>query len=126
MKNGKQGEGGGAKKIVFDEDQIQQVEKLAALLTKGQLCDYFGIAENTLRAIEARQPEVFAAYKKGKGKSIASVAASLLKQAQQGNMTAAIFFLKTQGGWKEEQPEAQEIPPINIVVDSRAINASPE
>jgi len=126
MKKGKQGEGGGAKKIVFDESQIEQVEKLAALLNKGQLCDYFGIAENTFRAIEARQPEVLEAYKKGKGKAIASVAASLLKQAQKGNMTAAIFFLKTQASWKEEQPEAQEIPPINIVVDSRAANAPAE
>ena len=126
MKNGRQGEGGGKPKIVFTQDQIDQVEKLASLLTKGQLCDYLGISEPTFRAIEARQAEVSFAYKKGKGKAIASVAASLLKQAQKGNMTAAIFFLKTQASWKEEQPEAQEIPPINIVVDSRAINATPE
>ena len=124
MKNGKQGEGGGKPKIVFTQDQIEQVEKLSSLLTKGQLCDYLGISEPTFRAIEKRQEEVSFAYKKGKGKAIASVAASLLKQAQKGNMTAAIFFLKTQAGWREAEPPAQEIPPINIVLDSRAADPS--
>ena len=126
MKNGKQGEGGGKPKVVFNDDQIEQVEKLASLLTKGQLCDYLGISEPTFRAIEKRQEEVSFAYKKGKAKAIVTVGSNLIKQAQKGNMTAAIFFLKTQGGWKEEQPEPQEIPPINIVVDSRAINAPAE
>jgi len=126
VKNGKQGEGGGKPKIVFTQDQIEQVEKLSSLLTKGQLCDYLGISEPTFRAIEARQEEVSFAYKKGKGKAIASVAASLLKQAQKGNMTAAIFFLKTQAGWREAEPPAQEIPPINIVLDSRAADPSSE
>ena len=126
MKNGKQGEGGGKPKIVFTQDQIEQVEKLSSLLTKGQLCDYLGISEPTFRAIEKRQEEVSFAYKKGKGKAIASVAASLLKQAQKGNMTAAIFFLKTQAGWREAEPPAQEIPPINIVLDSRVADPSSE
>lgn len=26
-------------------------------------------------------------------------------------------YLKTQAGWKESEPEAQEIPAINIIVD---------
>ena len=38
MKKGRQGEGGGKPKVVFTQDQIEQVEKLASLLTKGQLC----------------------------------------------------------------------------------------
>ena len=126
MKNGKQGEGGGKTKVVFNDDQIEQVEKLASLLTKGQLCDYLGISEPTFRAIEKRQEEVSFAYKKGKAKAIVTVGSNLIKQAQKGNMTAAIFYLKTQAGWKEEQPEAQEIPPINIIVDGNATHAPTE
>ena len=126
MKNGKQGEGGGKPKVVFNDDQIEQVEKLASLLTKGQLCDYLGISEPTFRAIEKRQEEVSFAYKKGKAKAIVTVGSNLIKQAQKGNMTAAIFYLKTQAGWKEEQPEAQEIPPINIIVDGNATHAPTE
>lgn len=29
------------------------------------------------------------------------MAKSLIQQAQEGNLTAQIFYLKTQGGWKE-------------------------
>ena len=123
MKKGKQGEGGGKPRVTFDNNQIDQVEKLSAMLSKSQLSDYFGISENTFRAIENRQPEVSEAYKKGKSKAIASVAASLLNQAQKGNMTAAIFYLKTQGQYKEDQVVEMEIPPINITLDSRAANA---
>lgn len=123
MKKGRQGEGGGKPKVTFDNNQIDQVEKLSAMLSKSQLSDYFGISENTFRAIENRQPEVSEAYKKGKSKAIASVAASLLNQAQKGNMTAAIFYLKTQGQYKEDQVVEMEIPPINITLDSRAANA---
>ena len=37
----------------------------------------------------------------GRVKTIAKVADSLVRQALAGNMTAAIFYLKTQAGWKE-------------------------
>ena len=122
MKNGRQGEGGGKPPIVFNDEQVIEVKALAAVLTKGQIADYFDITEKTLRAIEARQPEVSTAYKKGRANQINTMGANLVKLATDGNVAANIFYLKTQGGWKEEQPEAQDIPPINIVLDSRAVN----
>jgi len=101
LKKGAQGDGGGQPPIVFDAEQISQIEKLGAVLSKGQLADYLEISENTFRAIEQRQPEVLAAYKKGKSKALASVASNLINQAQNGNTTAAIFYMKTQGRWRE-------------------------
>jgi len=65
------------------------------------MADYFGLSETTLRAIEDRQPEVSDAYKKGKSKAIAGVASNLLSQARNGNTSAAMFYLKTQAGWRE-------------------------
>ena len=124
MKKGRQGDGGGKPAIVFTADQVIELQALAAVLTKCQIADYFGISETTLRAIEARQPEVSDAYKKGRVKQISDMGSNLVKLATDGNVAANIFYLKTQGGWKEEQPEAQEIPPINIVLDSRAVNPS--
>ena len=125
MKKGNQGDGGGKPLIVFTSKQVIELEALAAVLTKAQIADFFDITEKTLRAIEQRQPEVFTAYKKGRVKQISSMGTNLVKLATDGNVAANIFYLKTQGGWKEDQPEAQEIPPINIVVDSRAIEKSP-
>ena len=85
----------------LDEKQIAQVEALAAFLTLEQIADYFGVTRPTFDAICQRQPEVFLQYKKGKSKAIANVAQNLIKQAQDGNTTASIFFLKTQAGWRE-------------------------
>ena len=87
----------------LDEKQIAQVEALAAFLTLEQIADYFGVTRPTFDAICERQPEVFLQYKKGKSKAIANISQNLIKQAQDGNTTAAIFYLKTQAGWKETQ-----------------------
>lgn len=116
MKNGRQGEGGGRPPVVFDDAKVAQVEALAAVLSKKQLADYFGICENTLREVENRQPEVSEAYQKGRGKAIAGVGSNLLTQARNGNVAAAIFYLKTQAGWKEDHTEERELPPIVVNV----------
>ena len=105
MKRGKQGDGGGRPMIVFDEAQIAQVEALAAVMSKRQICDYMSVGETTFREIEGRQPEVSDAYKKGKAKAIGSIGQSLIQQARNGNISAAIFYLKTQAGWRETEQE---------------------
>lgn len=116
MKNGRQGEGGGRPPVVFDDAKIAQVEALAAVLSKKQMADYFCIDENTFRAVEERQPEVFQAYQKGRGKAIAGVGSNLITQARNGNVTAAIFYLKTQAGWKEDHIEERELPSVVVNV----------
>jgi hypothetical protein len=100
-KIGRQGDGGGQPKKSLNEDQVREVETLGALLSLDQIADYFGMARNTFTAICERQPEVLERYKKGKAKAIGAVAKGLLQQAREGNMTAAIFYLKTQAGWRE-------------------------
>ena len=47
---------------------------------------------------------------------------NLVQLAKAGSVAANIFYLKTQAGWKESEQEVQEIPPINIILDSNAIN----
>jgi hypothetical protein len=105
MKRGKQGDGGGRPIIVFDEKQIAQIEALAAVMSKSQISDYLSISETTLREVEGRQPEVSDALKRGKAKGIGSVGQSLIQQARNGNIAAAIFYLKTQAGWRESEQE---------------------
>tara|TARA_B100000963_G_C22500738_1_gene613661 strand:- start:124 stop:504 length:381 start_codon:yes stop_codon:yes gene_type:complete len=123
MKKNRQGEGGGRAKVVLSDKQIIELEALASVLTKQQIADYFGIGLTTLKEIEKRQPEVSDSYKKGKVKQIANMGNNLVKLAMDGNVTANIFYLKTQAHWKEEETEVKEIPPINITLDSRAANA---
>jgi hypothetical protein len=124
MKNGKQGEGGGRPPVIFSEQQIIELQALSAVLNKSQVADYFGITEKTLREVEKRQPEVSTAYKKGKVKQIASMGSNLVQLAKAGNVSANIFYLKTQGGWKEQDAEPLDIPPLNIVVNNATDNTA--
>ena len=106
---------------------LKQVESLAANgLTQEQIAAALGISETTLHQRKRDSADFAAAIKRGKAKGIALVTNKLMESIKGGNMTAMIFFLKTQAGWKESEPEVQEIPPINIIVDGNAVNASAE
>lgn len=87
--------------ITLTEDQVHEVETLAALLNQQQIADYFGIGRRTFQSILERDDEVAARYKRGKAKAIAHVANGLLQKARAGDTTSAIFYLKTQAGWRE-------------------------
>lgn len=87
--------------VTLSFEQVRKVETLAALLFVQQIADYLGISRNTFRAICRRDAEVSARYKRGKVKAIAHVANSLLQKARAGDATCAIFYLKTQSGWRE-------------------------
>ncbi len=93
---------GGVDPRVFTEDEIALVKQLAGTLNQKQLADHFGICSTTFRDIKKRQPEVAVAYKKGRSKMIDDVANSLYQSAMNGNTAAAIFYLKTQAGWREK------------------------
>ena len=89
-------------RVLTEEEKIQ-VEALASVLTTEQLADYLGMARQTFYDIMERDPSVSVHYKKGKSKAVANIAGNLVKKAQEGNVSAQIFFLKTQAGWHETQ-----------------------
>ena len=80
----------------------KQVERLADKLTMEQMADYFGLCDGTLRKRFQESPELLAAYKKGRGKTVNAVAEKLISMAKSGNLTAIIFYLKTQARWQEK------------------------
>ena len=94
---------GGRPVIELTEKQKIEVKALAQYLSQEQIADYLGVSRKTFAAIIERDDEVFTHYKKGKATAVANVAKGLVQQAIEGNMTAAIFYLKTQAGWKEVQ-----------------------
>jgi hypothetical protein len=91
-----------SKKITMDEAQIAQVEALSAYLSIEQIANYFGFSEDTFYELKKRDPRILRAYKKGKAKAIGIVASKLMKLIDQGDVTAIIFYLKTQGGWSTD------------------------
>lgn len=89
------------KPLTFTPEQVEQVRKLAAVLSREQIADFFGIHVNTLDNVRQRQPEVDVAYKMGLAKAISEVGNSLLQDALDGDTTSRIFYLKTRAGWRE-------------------------
>jgi hypothetical protein len=83
------------------EAQRTEVETLAAVLNAEQIADFLGIGRTTFFAILNRDEDLSERYKRGKARAIGAVAQSLVTKARAGNVTAMIFFLKTQGGWRE-------------------------
>ena len=84
-------------------DQKAQVEALAAYLSQDQIADYLGIGRTTFQSMIERDPEISERYKRGKAKAVGLVAQGLLQKARAGDTTSAIFYLKTQAGWRETQ-----------------------
>ena len=85
----------------LDPMQKSEVETLAAVLTAAQIADYFGIGRTTFFAMMERDPEIAERYKRGKAKVIGAIAQGPINKARGGDTASMIFFLKTQGGWRE-------------------------
>ena len=92
---------GGRPRMELTDEQMAEVETLAAVLNVAQMADYFGIGRTTFFSILNRDSEVSERYKRGRARAVGSIAQSLVTKARAGDTTAMIFFLKTQGGWRE-------------------------
>ena len=114
----------------LSQNDVIQIEALAAMCTKGQIADYFGMTEKTFRAIEQRQPEVFTAYSRGKARAIADVGSALYQKALGGDIRAMQFYLKTQAGWSEKNAIELSTPQNNAwtieIVRPEGISKKPQ
>ncbi|MBF0119986.1 MAG: LuxR family transcriptional regulator [Desulfobacterales bacterium] len=84
------------------EIDINRVEELASNgLSQEQIASMLGVCEKTLYTRKKESTEFTAAIKRGRSKGISTIANKLFEDAKNGNTTAQIFFLKTQGEWRE-------------------------
>ena len=81
--------------------QIQEIEKLSGNLTIAQMADYFGISRDTFYRLKRENAEIDRLYKKGRSRTIQGMANLIQEAANKGNVVAAMFYLKTQAGWRE-------------------------
>ena len=94
------------KLIKLTPEQIESCAKYAAVgLNNDQMAALCDTCPATFDEILKRQPEVKQAILKGRGKGIGGIANTLYQQAMSGNITAAIFYLKTRARWAEARPE---------------------
>jgi len=110
---------GGRPPIVLTEEQIAKVETLASVLRIEQIADYFGIVHSTFYDIMKRDPRVSKSYKKGKAQAVEGVASNLLAKCYAGDVPSMIFYLKTQGRWKENHDQPEVNVNVNLVSDEQ-------
>ncbi len=91
----------GRPKRIFTQEEIDDVERLAAVLRMEDIADFLGIHSRTLRKRMSSDAVLRAAYDRGRAIAKADVGLGLLQKARSGNIAAMIFFAKTQMGWRE-------------------------
>ena len=102
------------------KENLEKVESLAARgLTEEQIASCLGIHACTLSHKKRESEQLTQAIKDGKAKGIAMVTQALLKNVQLGNVTAQIFYLKSQAKWIEarEQPTDEKRSLIENLID---------
>ena len=117
---------GGRPEIFLTEEQIIQVEALAAILNVDQIADYLNIPRSTFYSIMKKNPEVVRRLKLGRVRAVSMAAGNLLKKVRDGNLGAIIFYLKTQGGWSERYTIGNDQTSEDKVIDRIAIEMSYE
>ena len=114
----------GRPKWIPDNSVCEQTREMASRgLTVAQIADCLGLGERTVYEKQKDYPQFMQAIKKGRAEGLNTVTNALFEKAVQGNTACIIYYLKTRDreNWGENQPEPlREIPPMQIVVDSRA------
>lgn len=75
-----------------DEQRIQ-VRTLAKVCSQAAIAELVGLSEDTIQRHFAKE------WAAGKAEAVSTIGAKLLKKAMDGNLTAMIFYLRTQGKW---------------------------
>ena len=113
---------GGRPEIVFTDEMIAELEEIAPYLNYLQIADYFKINPETFYKLLARDTRLSVAYKKAKAKKLHKFASKLEEKAMglapEADTGAIVFYLKTQGRWKEnhDQPTVE----VNVNTMSEA------
>jgi hypothetical protein len=94
---------------------LEECELLSGFgMTQQQLWDYFQISRSAWFEYIQQFPELGVAVRRGRMKAISQVAGKLFEAAMAGNVSAMIFYLKTQAGFSERlhitTPETPSVP----------------
>lgn len=107
-----------AMRIDLTEEQIEMCAKYAAVgLNLNQMAALCDVSTTTFDEILKREPHIARAIEKGRSRGIGKMAQTLFQQAEGGNTTALIFYLKTRARWAEAR-EPEEVRAITLSVDN--------
>ena len=105
---------------------LEKIEDLAAKgLTLEQIAAALGIDVRTLYNHRKKFRGVGEAISRGAANGIATIANKLFEAANNGNVTAQIFFLKARAGWRDQGPavEINSQQNVHVAPDPAALAA---
>lgn len=109
--------------IVFTDEMLVQLEEVAPYLNYLQIANYFKINQETFYKILARDVRVAEVYKKAKAVKLHKFATKLEEKAMglapEADTGAIVFYLKTQGRWKENHDQPTVEVNVNTMSESQ-------
>ena len=110
----------------IDKEVLDKVEEYAGQgMNQEQVADALGINRKTLMKYKHLNSNFLDALKAGSAKGIAKITNALFNQAEEGNTSAAIFYLKNRAGWSDKQ-EIEHSGNIITGVEVEFINSNDE
>jgi hypothetical protein len=89
--------------LEITDEILSQIETMAGNgLTEQQIYRFYGIGHNYWAKLKKQNKALRRAFHKGKSQTLLAVSGKLMEMIRRNDRTAIIFYLKTQGGWKEK------------------------
>lgn len=94
---------GRKKQWILSNEIIEEVKILSGRgLTQRQIFHYYGISRDCWYDTIKTSPQLLRAVRMGKAKSISFASGKLMDKVKEGNLSAIMFFLRTQAGFCEK------------------------
>jgi hypothetical protein len=117
----------GRKKIEVTDDLVAQIEEYAGHgATLENIALMLDVSDSTLDRW-LKLPQVQRAYKRGRLLAMNHIAGKLYALAEEGDITAIIFYLKAQAHWSD-RPDLQPVTPasnVQVYVPSNDRDSTP-
>jgi hypothetical protein len=104
--------GGGGRRVPNPFNSKEALEKLKSLAASGirndDIAAIHNMGKSRLYQLMKEDPKIRMALENGRGVALYNVAQSLYSKAIDGDLQAQMFYLKTQGGWRDKSDDVQQ------------------
>jgi len=87
----------------LNDNELEKLKELAPGLSHAQLAAYFGMSDNTLRAMFEREPELLAVYNTALLDASSRMISQLYANGMEGDFQSIKLWLSQRAGWTEKK-----------------------